>query len=42
MTDTSNYTGSHKERFSADGKGKGIEGKSNNHWYRIDNSRLNI
>ncbi|CAH1269368.1 TPPP3 [Branchiostoma lanceolatum] len=27
MTDTSQYTGSHKERFGADGKGKGIEGR---------------
>lgn len=27
MTDTSKYTGSHKERFDADGKGKGVEGR---------------
>ena len=27
MTDTSQYTGAHKERFGADGKGKGIEGR---------------
>ena len=27
MTDSSQYTGSHKERFDADGKGKGIEGR---------------
>ncbi|XP_066288573.1 tubulin polymerization-promoting protein family member 3-like isoform X1 [Branchiostoma lanceolatum] len=27
MTDTSQYTGSHKERFDASGKGKGIEGR---------------
>ena len=27
MTDTSQYTGSHKERFDADGKGKGAEGR---------------
>merc|ERR1719187_816300 len=28
MTDASKYTGSHKERFDADGKGKGIEGRA--------------
>ena len=27
MTDTSNYTGAHKERFDASGKGKGIDGR---------------
>lgn len=27
MTDTSNYTGSHKERFDESGKGKGKEGR---------------
>ena len=27
MTDTSQYTGSHKERFDESGKGKGIEGR---------------
>lgn len=27
LTDVSKYTGSHKERFDADGKGKGIEGR---------------
>lgn len=27
MTDASQYTGSHKERFDASGKGKGIEGR---------------
>ena len=27
MTDTSKYTGSHKERFDESGKGKGIEGR---------------
>jgi len=27
LTDTSKYTGSHKERFDASGKGKGIEGR---------------
>ena len=27
MTDTSNYTGAHKERFGADGKGKGLDGR---------------
>jgi len=28
MTDAAGYTGSHKERFDADGKGKGIAGRS--------------
>ena len=28
MTDTSQYTGSHKERFDESGKGKGIDGRS--------------
>jgi hypothetical protein len=28
MTDASKYTGSHKERFDAEGKGKGIEGRA--------------
>lgn len=28
MTDASQYTGAHKERFDKDGKGKGIEGRS--------------
>ncbi|XP_078482238.1 tubulin polymerization-promoting protein family member 3-like [Ciona intestinalis] len=27
MTDASQYTGSHKERFGADGKGKGLDGR---------------
>lgn len=27
MTDTSKYTGSHKERFDESGKGKGIDGR---------------
>ena len=27
MTDTSKYTGSHKERFDDSGKGKGAEGR---------------
>ncbi|CAF0835781.1 unnamed protein product [Brachionus calyciflorus] len=27
MTDASKYTGAHKERFDADGKGKGIDGR---------------
>jgi hypothetical protein len=27
LTDTSKYTGSHKERFDASGKGKGLEGR---------------
>lgn len=29
MTDTTLYTGAHKERFDADGKGKGLEGREN-------------
>jgi len=28
MTDASQYTGSHKERFDKEGKGKGIEGRA--------------
>lgn len=31
MTDASKYTGSHKERFDEDGKGKGIDGRENRH-----------
>lgn len=27
LTDTSKYTGSHKERFDDEGKGKGIAGR---------------
>ena len=27
LTDTSKYTGSHKERFDESGKGKGIDGR---------------
>ena len=27
LTDTTKYTGSHKERFDESGKGKGIEGR---------------
>lgn len=27
MTDTSNYTGTHRERFDDSGKGKGIAGR---------------
>jgi len=34
MTDTSQYTGAHKERFGEDGKGKGIDGRAD----RADNS----
>lgn len=34
MTDASKYTGAHKERFGADGKGKGIDGRED----RADNS----
>jgi hypothetical protein len=29
MTDTSQYTGAHKERFGADGAGKGLAGREN-------------
>ncbi|XP_057291302.1 tubulin polymerization-promoting protein family member 2-like isoform X2 [Hydractinia symbiolongicarpus] len=29
LTDTSKYTGSHKERFDESGKGKGLEGRVN-------------
>lgn len=29
MTDTHKYTGSHKERFDGEGKGKGMEGRKN-------------
>ena len=28
LTDTSQYTGSHKNRFDADGKGRGKEGRA--------------
>jgi len=28
MTDTSQYTGAHKERFDAEGHGKGIDGRA--------------
>ena len=31
MTDTANYTGAHKERFDADGKGKGLDGREDMH-----------
>ena len=34
MTDTSKYTGSHKERFDESGKGKGVKGRED----RADNS----
>lgn len=34
MTNVENYTGSHKERFNADGTGKGAEGRSD----KVDNS----
>jgi len=34
MTDTSKYTGSHKERFDESGKGKGVEGRAE----RADNT----
>lgn len=27
MTDSSKYTGAHKTRFDAEGKGKGLEGR---------------
>lgn len=29
MTDHTQYTGSHKERFDADGRGKGMDGRHN-------------
>ena len=29
MTDTSLYTGAHKERFNSDGTGRGLEGRNN-------------
>lgn len=29
LTDTSKYTGAHKERFDKEGKGKGKEGREN-------------
>ena len=31
MTDTANYTGAHKERFDAEGKGKGLDGREDMH-----------
>ena len=31
LTDTSKYTGSHKERFDESGKGKGIDGRVDRH-----------
>lgn len=31
LTDTSKYTGSHKERFDKEGKGRGIEGRKDIH-----------
>jgi hypothetical protein len=34
MTDTSKYTGAHKERFDESGKGKGAEGRTD----KADNS----
>jgi hypothetical protein len=34
MTDTSKYTGSHKERFDETGKGKGAEGRAD----KVDNT----
>ncbi len=30
LTDTSKYTGSHKERFDDSGKGKGLDGRDSN------------
>lgn len=29
LTDTSKYTGAHKERFDESGKGKGLDGREN-------------
>lgn len=34
MTDSSQYTGSHKERFDESGKGKGAEGRAD----KVDNT----
>jgi len=34
MTDTSKYTGAHKERFGEDGKGKGLDGRED----RVENT----
>ena len=31
LTDTSKYTGAHKERFDKSGKGKGIDGREDRH-----------
>lgn len=31
LTDTTKYTGAHKERFDAEGKGKGKEGREDAH-----------
>ena len=31
LTDTSKYTGSHKERFDVSGKGKGVAGRKDLH-----------
>ena len=31
MTDTSKYTGAHKERFDESGKGKGLDGREDRH-----------
>ena len=31
LTDTSKYTGSHKERFDESGKGKGVAGRKDLH-----------
>jgi len=29
MTDHTQYTGAHKQRFDADGRGKGLDGREN-------------
>lgn len=34
MTDTSKYTGAHKERFDESGKGKGADGRTD----KVENS----
>ena len=38
LTDTSQYTGTHKERFNQDGTGKGIDGRRS----QEDNKGLNL
>ncbi|KAI3388376.1 hypothetical protein SNEBB_003736 [Seison nebaliae] len=46
MTDTANYTGMHKNRFNADGTGKGIEGREdvndNKGYMKMNESTLSV